>query len=95
MSASSSSRLDGNAIAGKLFAVFGAEMTTAIGTCAGCGRRSMLAELAVYLRAPGVVVRCGHCDNVVMVLVDVRGYTCVDLSGLAALDPAEGPGDSG
>jgi uncharacterized protein DUF6510 len=95
MSASPSSRLDGNAIAGTLFAVFGAEMTTAIGTCAGCGRRTMVGELAVYLRAPGVVVRCGHCDNVSMVLFQVRGYTCVDLSGLAALDPAEGPGGSG
>ena len=29
--------LDGNAIAGDLFEVFGAEMTTAVGTCAHCG----------------------------------------------------------
>ena len=35
--------LDGNAIAGMLEAVFGAEMTTASGACAGCGVRSVLA----------------------------------------------------
>ena len=30
-------RLDGNAIAGELFDIFGLEMTAAMGTCAGCG----------------------------------------------------------
>jgi hypothetical protein len=48
----------------------------------------MVGEFRVYLRAPGVVVRCRHCDGVVMVFVEVHGVTCVDLRGLAALDPA-------
>jgi Family of unknown function (DUF6510) len=77
--------LDGNAIAGLLHNVFGAEMTTATGSCAGCGATSAVAELAVYLRAPGAVVRCRSCDGILMVLVEVRGRTCVDLTGLAAL----------
>jgi hypothetical protein len=80
--------LDGNAIAGKLLAVFGTEITAATGTCACCGTRSMVGELGIYLRAPGVVVRCRHCYGVVMVFVEVRGVTCVDLRGLTALDPA-------
>jgi hypothetical protein len=80
--------LDGNAIAGLLLDVFGAEMTTATGVCATCGARGPVAELAVYLRAPGTVVRCRGCDGVLMVLVAVRGITCVDLRGLAALEPA-------
>jgi hypothetical protein len=80
--------LDGNAIAGTLMAVFGREMTTETGTCIKCGTRSMLAEFGVYLRAPGVVVRCQTCDGVVMVLVEVREIMCVDLRGLAALEPA-------
>jgi hypothetical protein len=79
--------LDGNAIAGRLAAVFGAEMTTATGTCAHCGTRSVVGEFVVYLRALGVVVRCRHCGNVVMVLVEARRVTCVDLSGLERLDP--------
>jgi Family of unknown function (DUF6510) len=80
--------LDGNAIAGTMMAVFGHEMTTETGTCADCGRRSMVAEFAVYLCGPGVVVRCRTCDSVVMVLVEIRKIMCVDLRGLAALDPA-------
>ena len=79
-------RLDGNAIAGTLVAVFGREMTTAVGTCGGCGRVGPLAEVAVYLRTPGVVARCPHCDNLLMVIVDRRGMACVDLAGFASLE---------
>lgn len=61
--------LDGNAIAGDLFVHFGREMTTAIGTCGHCGAHGPLGELRVYGRAPGTVVRCPGCDNVVIVLV--------------------------
>ena len=80
--------LDGNAIAGTLYDVFGAEMTAATGVCAHCGAIRQLAELRVYVRAPGTVVRCRSCLDVVMVLVEIRGMTCVDLSGLARLEPA-------
>ena len=69
-------------------AVFGTEMTTATGTCATCATSSVVGELGVYLRAPGVVVRCRHCNSVVMVFVEAHGVTCVDLRGLAALEPA-------
>jgi hypothetical protein len=78
--------LDGNAIGGLLWQVFGAELTTATATCAGCGATTQVAELVVYLEAPGTVVRCRSCDNTLMVVVDVRGTKCVDLLGLAALD---------
>ena len=79
--------LDGNAIAGMLEDVFGRDMTTASGTCATCGMRSMVGELGVYLRAPGIVVRCRRCDNVLMVFVEAHGVTVVDLRGLAILEP--------
>jgi ribosomal protein S27E len=61
--------LDGNAIAGKLYEHFGQEMTTATGTCGHCGARAKIAELVVYARAPGTVVRCPSCANVVIVFV--------------------------
>lgn len=77
--------LDGNAIAGLLFDVFGAEMTTSTGECASCGASGPLAETDVYLRAPGAVVRCRVCSSLLMALVTVRGTTCVDLRGLARL----------
>jgi len=78
--------LDGNAIGGLLLEVFGTEMTTAVGTCIYCGDTGPLAELVVYRPGPGTVVRCRVCGNVVMVFVQVRGITCVDLRGLAALN---------
>ena len=78
--------LDGNAIAGLLSDVFGAEMTTAAGECASCGADGPVAETVVYLRAPGTVVRCRTCGNVLMVFVTIRETTCVDLRGLSSLD---------
>jgi Family of unknown function (DUF6510) len=64
--------LDGNAVAGELFVHFGREMTTALGTCGHCGARGQLAELVVYGCAPGEVVRCASCGNVVIVIVRSR-----------------------
>jgi DNA-directed RNA polymerase subunit RPC12/RpoP len=65
--------LDGNAIAGDLFELFGRDATTLIGSCANCGRESMVGELLVYMRGPGSVVRCPHCGAAVMVLVRIAG----------------------
>jgi Family of unknown function (DUF6510) len=60
--------LDGNAIAGELFAMFGHEMTTAVGTCKSCGATSAIAELRVYMSGPGTVARCPACADVALVL---------------------------
>jgi ribosomal protein S27AE len=79
--------LDGNAIAGELFELFGDEMTTAIGTCAHCGATGVVAELRVYMRAPGAVARCPHCGGVTMVLVNVRGSARIDLAGITLAPP--------
>jgi hypothetical protein len=61
--------LDGNAIAGDLFATFGHEMTAVIGTCTSCGASSAIAELRVYVSGPGIVARCPGCASVAIVLV--------------------------
>jgi hypothetical protein len=81
--------LDGNAIGGLLHDVFGQEMTDATGACAHCGARRYVAECEVYLGGPGVVARCRSCHEVVMVLVEVRGVTCVDLTGMSRLERGE------
>jgi len=78
--------LDGNAIAGMLYDVFGAEMTMAQGQCGHCGARGPLAECEVYLGGPGVVVRCRVCHNILMVLMEVREMVCLDLGGLSELE---------
>jgi Family of unknown function (DUF6510) len=78
--------LDGNAIGGLLLEIFGSDMTSAEATCAACGAVSPVAETTVYVRAPGTVVRCRSCTSVLMVVTQVRGLNCVDLSGMTALE---------
>jgi DNA-directed RNA polymerase subunit RPC12/RpoP len=80
--------LDGNSIGGALLEYFGREMTTATGSCRHCGAAWQIAELMVYSRAPGAVVRCPSCGSVVIVLVEVRGSTQVHLDDFA-LDQSE------
>ncbi len=81
--------VDGNAIGGLLIDVFGTEMTAANSTCGTCGTCRPVAELVVYRRAPGTVVRCRTCGSVLMVFVKAHGVTCVDVAGLASLGPSE------
>jgi hypothetical protein len=77
--------LDGNAIAGDLAEIFGADLTAARCTCAACGASSFVAEAVVYMRGPGRVARCRACGALLIVLVTIRGITCVDLRGIARL----------
>ncbi|HUB42136.1 MAG TPA: DUF6510 family protein [Streptosporangiaceae bacterium] len=77
--------LDGNAIGGVLHEIFGTEMTTAEVTCGHCGHACQVAEEVVYLRAPGTVVRCRTCTEVLVVVVRKQEMNCVDMSGVAAL----------
>jgi hypothetical protein len=77
--------LDGNAIAGLLEEIFGEDRTATRATCSGCGRTGPLAETAVYMRAPGVVVRCRHCDAVLAVVIKRRATYCIDLTGVASV----------
>jgi hypothetical protein len=82
-------RLDGNAAAGLLQEVFAVEVTTLVGTCAGCGATDAVGAVHVY-RAAGVVLRCPNCESVLMKIVSDGERTWVDLRGLAAFElPAQ------
>jgi len=72
--------VDGNAIAGALFDHFGVEMTARLGACAHCGAVAPMAELVVYPRAPGAVVRCRSCNGVVLVVLSLRERSVIDHS---------------
>ena len=74
--------LDGNAAAGDLRQVFAVDITAATGRCAGCGQTAVLAQARLYSRAPGLVVRCANCENVLLRLVTAPDRTWVDLRGL-------------
>ena len=74
--------LDANAAAGMLMEIFGTEMTVAASRCTYCGNRAQIGTLRAYMHAPGLVLRCSVCTQVVMrvmrrpdgsYLVDARG----------------------
>jgi hypothetical protein len=78
--------LDGNGAAGLLREIFGAEMTTAVATCASCGTMAQIGESDLYPGGPGTVIRCRTCTGILIVITQVRGMSCVDLMGMRALD---------
>ena len=50
-------RLDGNAAAGTLQAIFPFEMTLVQATCSGCGATNAIGATAAYMHGMGTVVR--------------------------------------
>ena len=79
-------KLDGNAAAGILQEVFAVEITTSLGTCDGCGAVEAVGAVSVYSRGPGVVLRCPHCDAVLMKIVSDGERVWADLRGLRTLE---------
>ena len=77
--------LDGNALAGRLEALFGVDMTAVPGRCANCGVVNMVGAMRAYTDAPGAVLRCPACDEVVLRIVDTADATYVDARGVAYL----------
>ena len=74
--------LDGNAVAGLLYEVFGIEMTTSASECATCGRTGELGSLHAFTHAPGVVLRCPTCHAVMLRVARTPRGTYVDARGL-------------
>jgi hypothetical protein len=82
-------KLDGNAIGGLLREVFALEMTGAESTCAGCGAVNAIGRVDVYANAPGTVVRCPGCEQVLMRIVHGSGRYWIDLTGIRCLELRE------
>ena len=79
-------KLDGNAIGGLLLELFGVELTASACVCGSCGAQDQMACLDVYVHAPGVVVRCRHCEAVMLRIVRAGERTWLDLSGMRTLE---------
>jgi hypothetical protein len=78
--------LDANGVAGMLMEIFGTEMTVAASRCTHCGNRAQLGSLRAYVHAPGIVLRCSTCAEVVMrVMRREDGSYLVDARGAAYL----------
>jgi len=75
--------VDGSGVGGLLASVFGGEMTAAPGQCASCNTVSIVGTMRVYMRGPGVVVRCPACAEVVLRVVQTPRGTLVDARGAA------------
>lgn len=79
--------LDGNAVAGVLREVFAVEMTTAIGTCAGCGAAEPVGAIHVFQGA-GIVMRCPHCHNALVKIVKDEARVWIGFPGVRTLEVA-------
>jgi len=77
--------LDGNAVAGVLNEIFALEMTTSPVECANCGREGEMGTLLAFTQAPGVVLRCPACENIILRIVQAPEAFYLDLRGAAYL----------
>jgi Family of unknown function (DUF6510) len=73
--------VDANAVGGLLAGVFGVDVTASPGQCATCRTVSMVGTMRVYMRGPGVVLRCPACAEVVLRIVQTPTATLLDVSG--------------
>lgn len=78
--------LDGNALAGVFAELFQHELTVATGTCGACGLSGPLAETRVYADAPGAVVRCPGCGEVLLTIVKEDGRYWLGFDRLRCLE---------
>ena len=80
-----SDHVDGNAVIGALSLALGTDLAQGSLECAGCGDTHEIARTHVYLRCPGMVLRCPGCGAVEVVIVEIRHRLTATLSGVAAL----------
>lgn len=77
--------LDGNALAGRLQELFGAEMTASPAECAHCGAAGPLGALLAFVQAPGLVVSCPACEGVMLRIVETPAAVYLDARGVVCL----------
>ncbi len=78
--------LDGNAVAGLLREIFVVDVTAAATSCNGCGTVAALGALRAYVQAPGIVLRCVHCECVMLRVVRNHRVSWLDLRGVRWLE---------
>ena len=73
--------LDGNAAAGLLEEIFAPEITSAQVECEACGLSAAVASLRLYAPAMGAVLRCAHCDDILMRVVHTPHGRWLEMKG--------------
>ena len=82
-------KLDGNAAAGMLQAIFPFDMTLVQATCTGCGTTNAIGATAAYIHGMGTVIRCPVCDTALIRVAQVRGHYLLDMRGVRVLEIKE------
>lgn len=75
--------LDGNAAGGVMMELFGVEMTAAPTECATCGTANEWGALRAFMQAPGIVLRCPVCQQVMLRIVQTPEAVYLDARGAA------------
>ena len=78
-------KLDGNAAAGILQAIFPFDMTLVQVTCAGCSATNAIGAAAAYIHGMGTVIRCSSCDTVLIRVVHAKERYWLDMRGVRVL----------
>ena len=77
--------LDGNAAAGLLQEIFVLEITTAQIQCEACGSTGAVGSLRLYAAPMGAVLRCTHCDGILMRAVHTPHGRWLEMTGARCL----------
>lgn len=77
--------LDGNALGGMMLNMFGVEMTASETECAHCGTANEMGALLVFNQAPGIIVRCPACSQVMVRMVQTPTAIYLDARGAVYL----------
>jgi hypothetical protein len=73
--------LDGNAAAGPLQELFVSEITNAQIQCGVCDSMAAIGALHLYAAPMGVVLRCTHCESIVMRSVHTPRGRWLEMAG--------------
>jgi hypothetical protein len=73
--------LDANARAGLLQQIFAPDVTVAQTQCMECQSTAMIGSLHMYAASMGAVLRCTHCEAVLMRAVNTPHGLWLDMKG--------------
>jgi Family of unknown function (DUF6510) len=76
--------LDGNSVGGMMYEIFAMEMTATPAECATCGNTAEIGALLAFTQAPGLILRCPACENVVLRIVETPDAIYLDARGAAS-----------
>ena len=71
--------------AGCLRELFAPDVTAAEITCGGCGAVAAVGAVRVYGGSMGAILRCAHCDTVVLRLTHTPAGLLLDMRGARRL----------